>query len=61
MTWTQPLCLPCWTRTYGDREPCRVRDVEERCCECGAPTLDGIWARRDPKAVAFPRQDEEER
>lgn len=32
----------------------------EQCCECGSPTIIGIYVRRNPDLVQFPRYEEPE-
>jgi hypothetical protein len=60
MSWTQPICDPCWKTEEGDREPTRLlpnaRSIE-KCCYCGRDTLSGIYVRRDPATVYFPADD----
>jgi len=60
MTWTQPLCVPCWSI----RNPERIVDQAkfqqgdtERCCDCGEQTWSGIYTRIDPNTVPFPREE----
>jgi hypothetical protein len=60
MSWTQPLCPTCWTRENPGRAPIRVKPAErEACCLCGTPTTDGIYTRKDPSTVPFPRVRED--
>jgi hypothetical protein len=64
MTFTQPLCLPCWRTDWPDggmdRDPIPLKAEHaemETCCLCGRPTNHGIYVRVDPKTVPFPRQE----
>lgn len=71
---TQPLCDPCWLSIKGtwdetdDGEvvctdypiPLRVvGDALEQCCNCGRPTISGIYLRIDPDTVNFPTNPSE--
>lgn len=58
-SFTQPLCWTCWYATET-RHPVTVKDCRERCCDCGKITYDGIYTRRDPKTVNFPRYEVDE-
>lgn len=73
MTWTQPLCEACWVGEQAvftpdgeiiglKRLPYRVSGESElfQCCECGKPTFVGVFVRRDPSVVPFPREDPED-
>jgi hypothetical protein len=57
MSWTQPICDPCFSTQEPSRDPVRLqphaREVE-RCCMCGRDTLSGIYVRRDPSKVPYP-------
>ena len=58
MNWTQPICSIC----YGIRIPGRtptvvVNSQEEKCCDCGHPTREGIYYRVDPRTVKFPAEE----
>lgn len=55
MSWTQPLCNSCWEATHPGRTPIRVMGDYESCCECGTVTTSGIYVRRDPTVVPYPR------
>lgn len=58
MNWTQPICDECWEKESPDREPARFRDAKrEICCLCGEEHESGIYVRKDPKTVPFPRED----
>ena len=61
MTWTQPICSPCWEARNPGREPIRLKNLleQETCCWCGNPTQDGIFVRVDPKTVNHPRKKED--
>lgn len=53
-SWTQPICLRCWTE-QTHRIPVQVIGaVREQCAYCGAKTRDGIYLRDDPATVRFP-------
>ena len=58
LTWSQPVCDPCWSGMHGNREPLRVRLLRyevETCSFCGSETRSGIYLRCDPRRVAYPR------
>lgn len=56
MTWSQPVCAACFERENPGRTPVRVTDADcERCCLCGEMTFAGIYTRKDPKVVPYPR------
>jgi hypothetical protein len=58
-SWTQPMCLRCYTREYPGRTPVLAIDREtEWCCLCGRETNDGIYVRRDPRTVVPPKVTE---
>ncbi|MGI5223013.1 DNA cytosine methyltransferase [Nocardia sp. CA-290969] len=58
MTWTQPICQPCWSFTYPGSFPPRVLDDHSRiCCRCGAATTSGLYIRIDPASVPYPSED----
>jgi hypothetical protein len=59
MTWTQPLCRPCWDTEHHDRPNRRPLDQRERerCCMCGELTMSGIYAKYNPAAVDYPKTD----
>lgn len=60
LSWTQPICDDCWDEAYPNREPVVVVEPEEETCAlCGWLTSSGIYIRRDPKTVEFPRWEEE--
>jgi hypothetical protein len=47
--WTHAICLMCWARRNGDRQPVVVVDSPSvRCCFCSDPTNAGIWVRSAP-------------
>lgn len=70
---TQPLCERCWIAEHGTfdhdretgelllvavRQPVRALDCGiEECCQCGHPTISGIYVRRDPATVPHPTLD----
>lgn len=57
MRWTQPVCDACWEAEHGDRRPFRIHPAHaEKCCLCGTMTRSGIFIRRDPATVRFPKE-----
>lgn len=61
MSWTQPICTDCWITLHPERVPTRVlRGEVETCSMCGRFTMAGIFFRRDPSTVPFPRKDEDD-
>lgn len=53
------MCMPCWVRDNGARQPHAMRNAEaERCCKCGAPTQSGIYVRLNPTTVPYPAEDD---
>lgn len=65
----QPQCEACWITEKGesligqdgDQVLCYVPQPTramlcglEECCECGNPTISGIYVKRDPAKVPFP-------
>lgn len=61
MSWTQPVCERCWFTEFPARRPVQFIGAEEiqHCCRCGEPTVAGIYVRRDPAAVPYPRIEKE--
>lgn len=58
MSWTQPICDECYSTESPGRDPVRLKEPDiERCCVCGTITSSGIYVRRDPRMVPFPRKD----
>jgi hypothetical protein len=59
MSWTQPVCVPCWDRDNPDRPAPDRGDVGalEQCCKCGTMTRSGIYIRIDPATVSYPRRE----
>lgn len=56
-SWNQPLCWPCWNTETGNQVPRTVVDPwPETCCMCGQVTNSGIFVRRDPGTVYWPRE-----
>lgn len=59
MTWTQPLCDDCWDKEHEDdpehRSNRSKRGDVETCCMCGRLNMSGIYVRRDPATVPYPR------
>lgn len=63
MTWNQPFCGVCFSADHPGRTPVRLMEavaVAEICANCGMPTSEGIYVRRDPKTVNYPRRDDDE-
>ena len=60
VTWTQAVCDQCWHVRHPARPiPIRIRTeirVREQCCDCGMPTMSGIYIRQDPWTVRYPRR-----
>lgn len=63
VTWTQSLCEADWFANHPEREPVRVRlleqDPDDVCCLCGTAHRSGIYVRQDPKLVPYPRVESE--
>lgn len=58
MTFTQPLCDDCWDEENPESlSPRRGQGDHELCCKCGMPTRAGIYIRRDPATVRYPRAE----
>lgn len=66
MSWTQAQCEACWIRENfavdGDaievRVPVLLTEKElEICCDCGKPTIIGLYVRKDPKTVPYPKEE----
>lgn len=56
MSWTQAQCSNCWDKDNPDRRATvLVTPDKEICCDCGAETMAGIYTRKDPKTVNFPK------
>jgi hypothetical protein len=70
---SQPLCEACWIVEKGetligeDGDPvlCHVPQPTramfsglEECCECGNPTISGIYVKKDLLKVRFPSIDD---
>lgn len=56
VTWTQPICTSCWVAEEGERTPGRIKgDTTQICCACGRLTDSGIYVRRNPMGVKYPR------
>ena len=61
MSWTQAQCETCWNKENPTRKIHRVIGSEgEICCDCGQRTYSGIYTRKDPKQVMFPRKEYDE-
>jgi hypothetical protein len=59
VTWNQAICEDCWDKRHPERRPVTVKfDMRDReqCCDCGLPTLSGIYLREDPMLVRYPRR-----
>lgn len=75
MNWNQPICEACWIVNEGVwvqhpddevpvlqsvRKPVLFREAGiEQCCVCGNPTIVGIYVRKDPTTVPFPKGETE--
>lgn len=49
--WTHAICDDCWKRRFPERQPHRVRQIDnlaDICCYCHIPTDSGIYFREDP-------------
>lgn len=58
-SWTQPVCVDCYTVRHAHHEPLRCVSPEmEHCCMCGQDTKDGIYILQDPETVKFPTKHE---
>lgn len=56
--WTQPICEDCYFDKKLDT-PFKVKDApSEICCNCGDPTVDGIYIRINPNEVEYPTRSE---
>ena len=64
LSWTQPCCSRCWRKNHPDRIPVRLTDESgfesavEVCAWCGDETVDGIYAKVDPRTVPYPKEEE---
>jgi hypothetical protein len=61
VSWTQPFCERCWFAENPGRLPVRFAlptEPAKQCCECGEPTVAGIYIRRDPAKVPFPSSED---
>lgn len=60
MNWTQAICGACYGVRFPGRGAVALKEgMEEKCCDCGAPTKDGIYFRVDPRTVKFPKQEKQ--
>jgi hypothetical protein len=58
MSWTQAQCNECWDKDNPTRRPTVVIMADmEICCDCGAETFSGIFTRKNPRTVNFPRKE----
>lgn len=58
VSWTQAICEACYFVRYGLRRPTVIREPgREQCCDCGRPTVSGIYIREDPITVRYPRAE----
>lgn len=47
--WTHAICDPCFYRLRPKGKPVRlIQAKRETCCQCGFPTLSGIYFREHP-------------
>lgn len=61
-TWNQPVCLKCYRQQHPGQQPICMAPThtqDEVCCDCGLPTSEGVYVRRDPAEVQFPKRSEE--
>lgn len=69
--WNQPICEMCWIERNSEweehpdgfdvlvsiRQPVTVKNSGiETCCYCGDPTVVGIYIRKDPDEVNYPKE-----
>jgi len=56
MSFTQPICRPCWDQREPGADPVRIPDApRETCAFCGKPSSAGIYTRVDPSSVPYPQ------
>lgn len=61
MSWTQPQCNECWDKENPTRRATvLIHPDYEICCDCGRETFSGIYTRKDPRTVNFPRKEHSE-
>lgn len=69
LTWNQACCEQCWLTDVGRTEDDEVRRPVrvvgdalrlEQCSFCGRHTIFGVYVRRDPATVPFPRVEEDD-
>lgn len=59
-SWTQPMCLRCWSEMYPGRQAATLKQPNtETCCRCGTDTIEGLYIRIDPAECRFPTPEEE--
>lgn len=60
LSWTQPICDPCWSSRFPGLEPTRLfTKPQERCSFCGETTKSGVYVRASPAEVPYPAEKEE--
>jgi hypothetical protein len=60
-SFTQPICLDCWSSGHGEKQPARLVEPDvEICAYCGEENEDGIYIRVDPSTVPWPTLTKDE-
>jgi hypothetical protein len=57
MSWTQAQCNECWDKENDQKAIIVLGADMEICCDCGAETFSGIFTRKNPRTVNFPRKE----
>ena len=58
MSWTQAQCNECWDKDNpNSRAHVVIGATKEICCDCGNITYAGIYTRKNPSEVNFPRKE----
>ena len=60
MSWTHNICLRCWRRLEGERQPVTANQDLDTCCWCGEMNNDGIYKRADPAQLGCSAKHKEE-
>jgi hypothetical protein len=67
LSWNNPVCEACWIDGNSTWDGDKLLDVRvpisviasereiEQCALCGSPTIVGIYVRRDPATVGWPK------
>lgn len=61
-SWTQPQCASCYNKENPGRQAVIIgvaHAEQEVCCTCGQYTQEGIYTRKDPNLVPYPRKDKD--